>query len=652
MNLENKKTKIIAASVVWVLILWIAWFFWYQKFMNKPVKEPDQVEKTVDEENKEVKENNKEEETVTDEFEETRKEIIDWLTMNYVESLNTMMKKVEWLDVVNEQIKISNTKKRSLWMNSMLQLSINTHHNLNDVESLVEWEDKEETSNLEEDTESDVEETENWNDEWTEKKTEEKEKVKEIKTPEEVWKWKKEWTYNWIKWDFDWELKWKIKIINKNSDKTKNETLTSNFEFKFSWNDEKESIKTTRFWFKTNIWEIEELSRLDDYLVQNKFLNLEAWKTWLVMKKLSFVKLTSSINELIEWMKENKIFNISKEKIEDTKIESENTEETTNNEEKDTNTNTDTDTETKTEWVEKVEEKQLQSSWKSEKWDELDKILDWEDKKDVNEVKEDTESETSDWKETTWEDDIQQEDTNVEKEHYYVSLNNEWLKTLLQDKYDDLKKVFELFWESINNISEEDFNNATLDWEIKKEWSNIELYINSFKLWNLDIKWIISDKNINLNVNWKVVVISLTWNWMKIKITNENEKYENTININQIDWKNWLTINSKLISWSWKEKFMNMLKIQVLLEKWNEKLPALYEPSEDTNPQIKLNKIITEYSEILQKNSKEFINEWWTKTNTKEVNKKETNTKEVNKEISKKEKTPIKPENKKKNTNK
>lgn len=622
MNVENKKWKIIAASIVWVLILWSVWFFWYQKFMKKPIQETTQVENNV-EENTENQEEIVEETTITDEFDEERKEIIDWLTMNYLTTFNTVKKWIEWFDVVNENIKITNKNLKKFWLNSNLSLEINTVHNINDVESLVETEE-ENTKELDEWTDETEWETENeWNEDETSTK---KEKKIDIKNEEDVEKWKVSWTYNWIKWDFDWKINLWIKFINKNVDKKKSEKTNISFVSKFSWNSEQEIFTPEKFNLKTNIWELEELSRLDDYLVKNKFLNLETWKTWLLMKNVSFIQLSQSINELIEWMKENKVFNLSKEPITqnlepentDTEEESNNVEENKEEESDKTEENTEENNE---DWVEKVEQKQLQSSWESK--DELDQIL--SDKKEENteenntkdeNTKESNETNTTESNEETNEENDETDTLEVEKTEdveeikYYVSLNNEWFKTIFKEKYNDLKLILELFWQSIIDISEEDFNNAKLDWEIIKKWSDIEFKINSFNLWKLEITWSISNSQTMILINWINVNISLNDDWMNIEINNTNEHSRKKITLKSIKEKVWLMIKFVSESWKWVEKKKNILNIQTLFEKWNEKLPALFQSSEDSKPQIKVNKIFTEYNTILQKKSKEFINEW------------------------------------------
>ena len=372
-NFNDKNFKIIVISAVSTVVLWVWWYFVYQKFFNKPVT-PQQVEKTTDTttdetETKPTEEEKKDVKNVW-EFNEEMKEIIDSLSTNYVQSFDAVIKWVEWYDVIQEKTLIESKTARKFWLNSLSKVQIEYLYNQNDVESMTQ--DNKQTEEVKE-TEWEWEEADT---EWTEWTKKEDKKV-EIKIEQN---WKKEWAYNWIKWDFDWKINWLFKFTNKHADQSKNEDTSIKLIANFAWNEEKEDTSIERFSLTTKNWEIEELSRLDDYIFAKKNLTLANENQ--LMKKLSWYKVATSLRSFIEWLKEANIFTISKEPIaqEETK-ETETKEETSTEENKDTETKDSKDTEVKTEENKDTETK---TTDETKSTDELSKV---EESKEVEATK-------------------------------------------------------------------------------------------------------------------------------------------------------------------------------------------------------------------------------------------------------------------------
>lgn len=650
-NFNDKNFKIIVISAVSTVVLWVWWYFAYQKFFNKPVA-PQQVEKTTDTttDETETKQTEEEKKNVKNvwEFNEEMKEIIDSLSTNYVQSFDAVIKWVEWYDVIQEKTLIESKTARKFWLNSLSKVQIEYLYNQNDVESMTQ--DNKQTEEVSKDAaEWEWEEADT---EWTEWTKKEEKKV-EIKIEQN---WKKEWAYNWIKWDFDWKLNWLFKFTNKHADQSKNEDTSIKLIANFAWNEEKEDTSIERFSLNTKNWEIEELSRLDDYIFAKKNLTLANENQ--LMKKLSWYKVATSLRSFIEWLKEANIFTISKEPIvqEETKeTEIKDTETSSTEENKDTETKEYKDTEVKTEENKDTQETKTNDETKST--DELSKVEEskeveatkiesswtWsnevEMKEDAKTVEEKTEGnvevkkdeattekkdetttetkETNDTEETTWE--ISQVDTNTEEVKYYVSLNKEEFKAFFDWKYKEIDSVLKLFWVETTWLQDSDYENAKLDWEIVKKWKDVVFTINSFTLWKNTITWTITNTEMNLTINWNQYKIT-TWNNLTVTIHKKENNEHTTIRFTNPKDKAWLFIQMKTTAWKWLKKYVTTTKIQSLQTKWNEKLPALFKESDKSTAQIKLNQIITDYSKILHKTSDSYIQES-KNSNTQNTNK-------------------------------
>lgn len=662
-NFEDKKFKIIVISAVSTVVLWVWWYFAYQKFFNKPVV-PQQVEDTKTDTTTDQTQDQKEEEKKDTknvwEFNEEMKEIIDSLSTNYVQSFDAVIKWVEWYDVIQEKTLIESKTARKFWLNSLSKVQIEYLYNQNDVESMTQ--DNKQTEEVKE-TEWEWEESEEWSE-----TTKKEEKKVEIKVDQS---WKKEWAYNWIKWDFDWKINWLFKFTNKHADQTKNEETSIKLIANFAWNEEKEDTSIERFSLNTKNWEIEELSRLDDYIFAKKNLTLANENQ--LMKKLSWYKVATSLRSFIEWMKEANIFNISKEPItQETKetetkdtenkgtteenktteeikdTETKNTDETKNTEEtKTTDENKTTDEISKVEESKEVEATKIESSWtwsnEVEMKEEAKPVEEWKVEENVEVKKE--EANTSTWdtekvkdkEETTWE--ISQVDTNTEEVKYYVSLNNEEFKAFFDWKYKEIDSVLKLFWVETTWLQDADYENAKLDWEIVKKWKDVVFTINSFTLWKNTITWTITNTEMNLTINWNQYKI-MTWNnTLTVDITKKENNEHTLIKFTNQKDKAWLFIQMKTTAWKWLKKYVTTTKIQSLQTKWNEKLPALFKDSDKPTAQIKLNQIITDYSKILHNVSDKYIQESKnanTKNNTTQNTNKQTpnNTQNTNKQPS------------------
>lgn len=650
-NFEDKKFKIIVISAVSTVVLWVWWYFAYQKFFNKPVA-PQQVEDTKTDtttDQTETKEEEKKDVKNVWEFNEEMKEIIDSLSTNYVQSFDAVIKWVEWYDVIQEKTLIESKTARKFWLNSLSKVQIEYLYNQNDVESMTQ--DNKQTEEVKE-TEWEWEEAEEWSE--TTKKEDKKVEIKVDQT------WKKEWAYNWIKWDFDWKINWLFKFTNKHADQSKNEETSIKLIANFAWNEEKEDTSIERFSLTTKNWEIEELSRLDDYIFAKKNLTLANENQ--LMKKLSWYKVATSLRSFIEWMKEANIFNISKEPItqETKETETKDTEENKTTEEiKDTETKTDetknteetkttdenkTSEETKTsdelskvEESKEVEATKIESSWtwsnEVEMKEDAKPVEEWKVEENVEVKKDEATKEETTWdteevkEETTWE--ISQVDTNTEEVKYYVSLNNEEFKAFFDWKYKEIDSVLKLFWVETTWLQDSDYENAKLDWEIVKKWKDVVFTINSFTLWKNTITWTITNTEMNLTINWNQYKIMTGNNTLTVDITKKETNEHTLIKFTNPKDKAWLFIQMKTTAWKWLKKYVTTTKIQSLQTKWNEKLPALFKDSDKPTAQIKLNQIITDYSKILHNVSDKYIQESKnsnTKNNTTQNTNKQTNT--------------------------
>ena len=649
-NFEDKKFKIIVISAVSIVVLWVWWYFAYQKFFNKPVA-PQQVEDTKTDTTTDQTQDQKEEEKKDVknvwEFNEEMKEIIDSLSTNYVQSFDAVIKWVEWYDVIQEKTLIESKTARKFWLNSLSKVQIEYLYNQNDVESMTQ--DNKQTEEVKE-SEWEWEESEEWSE--TTKKEDKKVEIKVDQT------WKKEWAYNWIKWDFDWKINWLFKFTNKHADQSKNEETSIKLIANFAWNEEKEDTSIERFSLNTKNWEIEELSRLDDYIFAKKNLTLANENQ--LMKKLSWYKVATSLRSFIEWMKEANIFNISKEpitqetkdtettsteenktteEIKDTETktdETKSTDETKNTEEtKTTDENKTSDEISKVEESKEVEATKIESSWtwsnEVEMKENAKPVEEWKVEENV-EVKKDEATTTStdteenkDKEETT---EISQVDTNTEEVKYYVSLNNEEFKAFFDWKYKEIDSVLKLFWVETAWLQDSDYENAKLDWEIVKKWKDVVFTINSFTLWKNTITWTITNTEMNLTINWNQYKIMTENNTLTVDITKKETNEHTLIKFTNPKDKAWLFIQMKTTSWKWLKKYVTTTKIQSLQTKWNEKLPALFKDSDKPTAQIKLNQIITDYSKILHNISDKYIQE------SKNANTKNNTTQNTNKQPS------------------
>lgn len=652
-NFEDKKFKIIVISAVSTVVLWVWWYFAYQKFFNKPVA-PQQVEDTKTDtttDQTETKEEEKKDTKNVWEFNEEIKEIIDSLSTNYVQSFDAVIKWVEWYDVIQEKTLIESKTARKFWLNSLSKVQIEYLYNQNDVESMTQ--DNKQTEEVKEDSE--WEESEEWSE-----TTKKEDKKVEIKVDQS---WKKEWAYNWIKWDFDWKINWLFKFTNKHADQSKNEETSIKLIANFAWNEEKEDTSIERFSLTTKNWEIEELSRLDDYIFAKKNLTLANENQ--LMKKLSWYKVATSLRSFIEWMKEANIFNISKEpitqetketetketketteEIKDTETktdETKNTEETKSSEEnKTSDENKTTDEISKVEESKEVEATKIESSWtwsnEVEMKEDAKPVEEWKVEENV-EVKKDEATK----EETTWETkeenkseettEISQVDTNTEEVKYYVSLNNEEFKAFFDWKYKEIDSVLKLFWVETDWLQDADYENAKLDWEIVKKWKDVVFTINSFTLWKNTITWTITNTKMNLTINWNQYKIMTGNNTLTVDITKKENNEHTLIKFTNPKDKAWLFIQMKTTAWKWLKKYVTTTKIQSLQTKWNEKLPALFKDSDKPTAQIKLNQIITDYSKILHNVSDKYIQESKnsnTKNNTTQNKTNTSNTQKTN----------------------
>ena len=661
-NFEDKKFKIIVISAVSTVVLWVWWYFAYQKFFNKPVA-PQQVEDTKTDtttDQTETKEEEKKDVKYVWEFNEEMKEIIDSLSTNYVQSFDAVIKWVEWYDVIQEKTLIESKTARKFWLNSLSKVQIEYLYNQNDVESMTQ--DNKQTEEVKE-TEWEWEEAEEWSE--TTKKEDKKVEIKVDQT------WKKEWSYNWIKWDFDWKINWLFKFTNKHADQSKNEETSIKLIANFAWNEEKEDTSIERFSLTTKNWEIEELSRLDDYIFAKKNLTLANENQ--LMKKLSWYKVATSLRSFIEWLKEANIFNISKEpitqetkdtetkdtetketteEIKDTETktdETKNTEETKNKDENKTTDETKTTDEiSKVEESKEVEATKIESSWtwsnEVEMKEDAKPVEEWNVEENVEVKKDETKKEETTWdteevkEETTWE--ISQVDTNTEEVKYYVSLNNEEFKAFFDWKYKEIDSVLKLFWVETTWLQDSDYENAKLDWEIVKKWKDVVFTINSFTLWKNTITWTISNTEMNLTINWNQYKIMTGNNTLTVDITKKETNEHTLIKFTNPKDKAWLFIQMKTTAWKWLKKYVTTTKIQSLQTKWNEKLPALFKDSDKPTAQIKLNQIITDYSKILHNVSDKYIqesknsNKQQNTNNTQKTNNTQSNIQNTNKPTS------------------
>ena len=643
-NFEDKKFKIIVISAVSTVVLWVWWYFAYQKFFNKPVA-PQQVEDTKTDTTTDQTQDQKEEEKKDTknvwEFNEEMKEIIDSLSTNYVQSFDAVIKWVEWYDVIQEKTLIESKTARKFWLNSLSKVQIEYLYNQNDVESMTQ--DNKQTEEVKE-TEWEWEESEEWSE-----TTKKEEKKVEIKVDQS---WKKEWAYNWIKWDFDWKINWLFKFTNKHADQSKNEETSIKLIANFAWNEEKEDTSIERFSLTTKNWEIEELSRLDDYIFAKKNLTLANENQ--LMKKLSWYKVATSLRSFIEWMKEANIFNISKEPItqETKETETTSTEKNKTTEEiKDTETKTDetknteetktidenktSDELSKVEESKEVEATKIESSWtwsnEIEMKEDAKQVEEWKVEENVEVKKDEANTTTTDTEENKDKEEtteISQVDTNTEEVKYYVALNNEEFKAFFDWKYKEIDSVLKLFWVETAWLQDADYENAKLDWEIVKKWKDVVFTINSFTLWKNTITWIITNTEMNLTINWNQYKIMTGNNTLTVDITKKENNEHTLIKFTNPKDKAWLFIQMKTTAWKWLKKYVTTTKIQSLQTKWNEKLPALFKDSDKPTAQIKLNQIITDYSKILHNVSDKFIQE--SKNTNKQQNTTQNTTQKTN----------------------